>query len=394
MKKHLIEPHGGELVNRICDGKVREYLLEQVPSMARLHLSNREVSDLEMIAIGAFSPLEGFMGKNDYQSVLADKRLANGLPWTIPITLAVDKADEKRFALDKDVALCNSDDQLLGVLHLEEKYDYDKEKEAQLVYLTNDAAHPGVAALYSRGDVLLAGKIALLNRPSHGDVEEFLLDPKETRLLFYYKGWRTVVAFQTRNPIHRAHEYIQKCALEIVDGLLLHPLVGETKKDDIPTDIRLKCYQAILSEYYPKERTVMSVFLASMRYAGPREAILHAIARKNYGCTHFIIGRDHAGVSDYYGTYDAQLIFDEFEPDEIGITPLKFEHAFYCKKCVQMVSKKTCPHDEREHLFLSGTKVRQMLKAGEKLPAEFTRAEVAKVLEEWMSERNSELSHA
>jgi len=347
-----------------------------------------------MIAIGAFSPLEGFMGKNDYQSVLADKRLANGLPWTIPITLAVDKADEKRFALDKDVALCNSDDQLLGVLHLEEKYDYDKEKEAQLVYLTNDAAHPGVAALYSRGDVLLAGKIALLNRPSHGDVEEFLLDPKETRLLFYYKGWRTVVAFQTRNPIHRAHEYIQKCALEIVDGLLLHPLVGETKKDDIPTDIRLKCYQAILSEYYPKERTVMSVFLASMRYAGPREAILHAIARKNYGCTHFIIGRDHAGVSDYYGTYDAQLIFDEFEPDEIGITPLKFEHAFYCKKCVQMVSKKTCPHDEREHLFLSGTKVRQMLKAGEELPAEFTRAEVAKVLEEWMSERNSELSHA
>ncbi|MFQ6043362.1 MAG: sulfate adenylyltransferase [Candidatus Poribacteria bacterium] len=385
MKKSLIEPHGGELVNRICEGNVREYLLEQVPSMPRLPLTNREVSDLEMIAIGAFSPLEGFMGKNDYQSVLENKRLTNGLPWTIPITLAVDKADEKRFALDEDVALCDSDDQLLGVLHLEEKYDYDKEKEAQLVYLTTDAAHPGVAALYNRGDVLLAGKIALLNRPRHDDVEEFLLDPKETRLLFYYKGWRTVVAFQTRNPIHRAHEYIQKCALEIVDGLLLHPLVGETKKDDIPTDIRLKCYQAILSEYYPKERTVMSVFLASMRYAGPNEAILHAIARKNYGCTHFIVGRDHAGVGDYYGTYDAQLIFDEFEPDEIGITPLKFEHAFYCKKCGQMASKKTCSHDETEHLFLSGTKVRQMLKAGEELPGEFTRAEVAKVLEEWMS---------
>ena len=386
MKKSLIEPHGGELVNRICEGNVREYLLEQVPSMPRLRLTNREVSDLEMIAIGAFSPLEGFMEKNDYQSVLENKRLASGLPWTIPITLAVDKADEKRFALDKDVALCDSDDQLLGILHLEEKYDYDKEKEAKLVYLTTDAAHPGVAALYSRGDVLLAGKIALLNRPRHDDVAEFLLDPKETRLLFYYKGWSTVVAFQTRNPIHRAHEYIQKCALEIVDGLLLHPLVGETKKDDIPTDVRLKCYQAILSEYYPKERTVMSVFLASMRYAGPNEAILHAIARKNYGCTHFIVGRDHAGVGDYYGTYDAQLIFDEFEPDEIGIVPLRFEHAFYCKKCGQMASKKTCPHDDTEHLFLSGTKVRQMLKAREELPGEFTRAEVAKILEEWVND--------
>jgi len=385
MKKSLIEPHGGELINRICEGNVREYILEQVPSMPRLRLTNRDISDLEMIAIGAFSPLEGFMGKNDYLSILEDKRLANGLPWTIPITLSVEKENEKDFPLDNDVALCDSNDQVLGILHLEEKYDYDKESEAQQVYLTTDSEHPGVAALYSRGDVNLAGKIALLNRTGHNGVKEFLLDPKETRLLFYYKGWSTVVAFQTRNPIHRAHEYIQKCALEIVDGLLLHPLVGETKKDDIPTDVRLKCYQAILAEYYPKDRTVMSVFPASMRYAGPSEAILHAIARKNYGCTHFIVGRDHAGVGDYYGTYDAQLIFDEFEPDEIGITPLKFEHAFYCKKCEQMASSKTCPHSGAEHLFLSGTKVRQMLRDGEELPSEFTRAEVAEVLQEWIS---------
>ena len=372
------------MINRICEGHVREYLLERVPAMSRLRLTNREISDLEMIAIGAFSPLEGFMGKSDYLSVLENRRLENGLPWTIPITLAVDKNDEARFVVDKDVALCDSDDQLLGVLHLEEKYDYDKEREARQVYLTTDTEHPGVAALYQRGDVLLAGQIALLNRPKNGDVAEFSLDPKETRLLFYYKGWRSVVAFQTRNPIHRAHEYIQKAALEIVDGLLLHPLVGETKKDDIPTDVRLKCYQAILSEYYPKERTVMSVFPASMRYAGPNEAILHAIARRNYGCTHFIVGRDHAGVGSYYGTYDAQLIFDEFEPNEIGIVPLKFEHAFYCQKCGQMASKKTCPHDQTEHLFLSGTKVRQMLKERSAIPAEFTRAEVAKVLEEWV----------
>ena len=329
MKKSLIEPYGGELINRICEGHVREYLLERVPAMPRLCLTNREISDLEMIAIGAFSPLEGFIGKSDYLSILENRRLENGLPWTIPITLAVDKNDEARFVVDKDVALCDSDNQLLGVLHLEEKYDYDKEQEVQQVYLTTDDAHPGVAALYQRGDMLLAGNIALLNRPKHDDAAEFLLDPKETRLLFYYKGWRSVVAFQTRNPIHRAHEYIQKAALEIVDGLLLHPLVGETKKDDIPTDVRLKCYQAILSEYYPKERTVMSVFPASMRYAGPNEAILHAIARRNYGCTHFIVGRDHAGVGSYYGTYDAHLIFDEFEPNEIGIVPLKFEHAFY-----------------------------------------------------------------
>lgn len=378
--KNLIEPHGGKLVNRICEGKVRDYLLDQLPTMEKLIVGERELSDLEMISIGAFSPLEGFLGSADYLSILESNRLRSGCPWTIPITLAATKEDEKRFVVDKDIALCNKDGKTLGVLYLEEKYEYDKEKEAKIVYGTTDAAHPGVAALYEKGDVLLAGKVAMISRPDHGELADMLLDPRETRLLFYYKGWRTVVAFQTRNPIHRAHEYIQKCALEIVDGLLIHPLVGTTKQDDIPAGVRSECYKVLLEKYYPGDRTILSVFPAAMRYAGPKEAILHAIARKNYGCTHFIVGRDHAGVGDYYGTYDAQKIFDEFQPEEIGITPLCFEHAFYCSECGGMATAKTCPHGKESHVFLSGTKVREMLAAGETPPPEFTRPEVAAVL--------------
>lgn len=383
--KSLIEPHGGKLVNRVCEGKVREYLLDRLPDMERMHLTDREISDLEMIAIGAFSPLEGFMGEEDYRSVVERSKLANGLPWTIPITLSAEEQEAERFSPGWDVALYDQREQLVGVLHLEEKFRYDKEKEAKEVYCTTDTAHPGVAALNRMGPILLGGKIVLLNRPDHGLFSDFLLDPKETRLLFYYKGWRSVVAFQTRNPIHRAHEYIQKCALEIVDGLLVHPLIGETKKDDVPAEVRMQAYKTILEEYYPKDRTILSVFPANMRYAGPKEAIFHAIARKNYGCTHFIVGRDHAGVGNYYGTYDAQRIFDEFDPEELGITPLFFEHAFYCRRCGGMASYKTCPHGEDDHLFLSGTKVRAMLQKGEMPPPEFTRPEVAQVLIEGMS---------
>ncbi|MBD3182376.1 sulfate adenylyltransferase [Candidatus Poribacteria bacterium] len=378
--KHLIDPHGGKLINSIGEGPVRDYLIERIPGMEKVTLNKREISDLEMISIGAFSPLEGFMGQKDYNSVLENNRLASGCPWTIPITLAVSKDDASKYALDNDVALCDQNGEVMGVLYLDEKYDYDREKEAQVVYGTTDIAHPGVAALYEKGDVLLAGNVVMINRPDHGEIEGVLLDPKETRLLFHYKGWSSVVAFQTRNPIHRAHEYIQKCALETVDGLLLHPLVGATKKDDIPADVRIECYRIILEKYYPKNRTVMSVFPAAMRYAGPKEAILHAIARKNYGCTHFIVGRDHAGVANYYGTYDAQKIFDEFKPEEIGIIPLKFEHAFYCKECDGMATGKTCPHGKESHVFLSGTKVRGMLSEGKDLPEEFTRPEVAQIL--------------
>jgi sulfate adenylyltransferase len=376
-----IEPHGGVLVNRIAEGKEKERLKNKVGGMEQIHLNSREISDLEMIAIGAFSPLEGFMGRQDYLSTLDFMRLANGLPWTIPVTLSVTKKEADKLKEGKDVALLNQDGNILGCLHLKEKYEFDKEREAEQALRTTDEAHPGVKYLKEMGDVLLGGKVTVLERPKHSDLfERFRLDPKETRVLFKLKGWKRIVAFQTRNPIHRAHEYIQKCALETVDGLMIHPLVGETKGDDIPADVRMKCYEVLLQSYYPRNRTVLSIFPAAMRYAGPREAIFHAIARKNYGCTHFIVGRDHAGVGNYYGTYDAHYIFDEFERAELGITPMFFDHTFYCRSCNGMASTKTCPHDSSHHVSLSGTAVRTMLSRGEVPPLEFTRPEVAEVL--------------
>jgi sulfate adenylyltransferase len=375
-----IEPHGGTLINRIIEGNIKTKLEKKSGSLERVRLNPREISDLEMIATGGLSPLEGFMTKQDYMNVVDLMRLASGLPWTIPITLTASKKDAERLQEGTDVALVNAEDEVLAILHLEEKYLFDKEHEAAQVLRTTDENHPGVQYLQSIGDVLLGGKISLLRRPAHDDFSKYRLDPHETRYLFRSKGWKRVVAFQTRNPIHRAHEYIQKCALETVDALLVHPLLGETKKDDIPGDVRMACYEVLLEKYYPKTRCVLSIFPAAMRYAGPREAIFHALARKNYGCTHFIVGRDHAGVGSYYGTYDAHYIFDEFDPEEIGITPLFFDHTFYCKTCEGMASSKTCPHESNHHVFLSGTKVREMLQQGEVPPMEFTRPEVAEIL--------------
>ena len=378
-----IPAHGGRLISRELAGVERETLVERVPAMPRIDLRQREVSDLEMIANGAFSPLEGFMCEDDYTAVRGNKHLASGLPWTIPITLST--TDEIAGALveGSDIALY-SNDHLLGVLHLRQKFRYDKQREAERVYLTTDLAHPGVNALFDQGDWLLGGPISLLNRPRNSTFPEFRLDPQQTREEFKKKGWHRVVAFQTRNPIHRAHEYIIKCALEVVDGLLLHPLVGETKSDDIPADIRMRCYQAMLENYFPKTRTLLAVNPAAMRYAGPREAVFHAIIRKNYGCTHFIVGRDHAGVGNYYGTYDAHYIFNEFDPEALGITPMFFDHSFYCRRCDAMASNKTCPHDSSEHVTLSGTRVREMLGRGEMPPREFSRPEVAAILIEAM----------
>ncbi len=382
-----IEPHGGKLVNRILEDREREEVARKAPELERITLNDREISDLELIAIGGFSPLEGFMCRDDYHSTIDTMTLKNGLPWTIPVTLSTSRENADRLKEGEDVALADADGEILAVLHLEEIFPHDKEKEALQVYGTTEDAHPGVKKVYEMGDVLLGGRVSVLKRPEHKDFTQYRLDPCETRALFKERGWKRIVGFQTRNPIHRAHEYLQKCALEAVDGLMIHPLVGETKKDDIPADVRMRCYEALMENYYPKDRVLLAVFPAAMRYAGPREAVFHAIIRKNYGCTHFIVGRDHAGVGNYYGTFDAHYIFDEFDPQAIGITPLFFDYTFFCKKCGSMASYKTCPHDSSDHITLSGTKVREMLREGKTPPPEFSRPEVAKILIEAMRQR-------
>jgi sulfate adenylyltransferase len=382
MTSKLIRPHGGKLINRTLEGHDLEQSLDRAEKLPRLKLNSRQLSDVELIAIGAFSPLTGFMGEKDYENVVDNQRLENGLPWTIPVTLAVSKEESERLRPSSDIALIDDSERIVAILHLEEIYKYDRNHEAELVLKTTSDTHPGVQYLSGVGEYCLAGPISLLRRPDRGEFTNYLLDPKETRFLFEHRGWNTVVGFQTRNPVHRAHEYILKCALETVDGLLLHPLVGETKSEDIPAEVRLQCYVALLDSALPSSRAVLSLYPAAMRYAGPREAIFHAIARKNYGCSHFVVGRDHAGVGNFYGTYDAQRKFLEFEPGELGITPICFDATFYCKKCAAMASEKTCKHGPAERLVLSGTKVRELLRAGENLPIEFTRPEVAEILRE------------
>jgi sulfate adenylyltransferase len=380
----VMQPHGGTLINRLLSAEEAADWGARAPILPTLTLGRRELLDLNLLGIGAFSPLTGYMTGPDYRSVVQSMHLANGIAWSMPIVLPVSKAFADPLRDGQTVLLKDDQNRSIGLLDLQERFSYDRALEASEVYRTEDAAHPGVAALYQQGEVLLGGPIRLF-AVAQSDFPEHPHTPQQARDVFTSRGWNTVVAFQTRNPVHRAHEYIQKCALETVDGLFLHPLVGETKSDDIPPGVRMRCYETLLESYYPTDRVLLGTYPARMRYAGPREAIFHALARKNYGCTHFIVGRDHAGVGKYYGTYDAQRIFSEFRPEELGIAPIFFENTFYCRQCQGMASSKTCPHDAASHVDLSGTQVRALLQSGQTPPPEFSRPEVAAVLVRAMS---------
>ena len=379
---------GGELVDLRCSDAERPALLERAQGLRRLVLGPRELSDLELLANGGLSPLRGFLTEAECKAVVDEMHLPGGVPWTMPITVSAERELADSLKGDEQVALTNEGGDVLALLEVQDSYVADRREEARKAYGTDEDAHPGVAALYAEREVRLGGPVTVISLPQ-GEFPEYRLEPRQTRAEFERRGWDTVVAFQTRNPIHRAHEYLTKCALEMTDGLLIHPLVGETKSDDIPADVRMHCYEVLIDGYYPRDRVLLSVLPAAMRYAGPREAIMHSIMRRNYGCTHFIVGRDHAGVGDYYGSYDAQKIFDEFDPAAIGITPLKFEHSFYCRKSEGMATAKTTNSSPEERVFLSGTKVREMLLRGELPPPEFTRPEVARILTEAMRKRKA-----
>ena len=379
----LVAPHGGGgLVERLLQGPERDILLLKARSTPSLTLNEWALSDVEMLGIGAFSPLEGFLRESDYDSVVDRMRLVSGTVWPIPVTLAITESQADSWKEGVDLALREPEGRIVAVLHQPELFPYNRLVEAKLVYGTTDATHPGVARVMAQGPYYIGGKVSVLELPQHEDFLPCRLTPAQTRQEFKLRGWRQVVGFQTRNPIHRAHEYLLRCSLEIADGLLIHPLVGQTKGDDISAEVRMRCYEALIDGYLPKDRVLLVVNPASMRYAGPREAIFHAIIRQNYGCSHFIVGRDHAGVGKFYGPFDAQRIFTRFSRGDLEVTPLCFDNAFYCRICQGMATIKTCPHPVTERVSLSGTAVREMLAEGKSPPPEFTRPEIGEILKE------------
>ncbi|EHO40974.1 sulfate adenylyltransferase [Caldithrix abyssi] len=382
MSTKLVPPHGGELKPLMLEGQALKEAKEKAQSLPQVRLSSRETSDLIMLGMGAFSPLDGFMRQKDYKTVVTDMLMADGTLWPIPITLSVSQEQADALKEGDEVALVDDESgELMGSMVVEEKYAYDKKHEALNVFRTDDEAHPGVAKVYAQHDIYLAGPVKVFSELHYADeFGAYYARPAETRKIFAEKGWKTIAGFQTRNPIHRSHEFVTKIALEIIDGLFIHPLVGKLKPGDIPADVRMKCYEVLLDKYYPRDHVVLKVYPMEMRYGGPREAVLHAIFRQNFGCTHLIIGRDHAGVGNYYGPFDAQKIFEEIPAGKLHIQPLMIDWTFWCYKCDGMASMKTCPHGKEDRLLISGTKLREMLSKGERPPKEFSRPEVVEIL--------------
>lgn len=380
----MLIPHGGKLVNKIATEDEKKEILQKAKHLKNIVIPDRYISDCEMIANGGFSPLNGFMTKDDAEEVIINLHLTSGILWSIPILLPIPENIHKDIKVGDELILRDKYNTAIALMVIEDKFSLDLDIYCKNIFKTTDDNHPGVRVVKQNGNKFIGGEIVrLLNRPKREKIKPtYYLDPLETRKLIEQRKWKSVVAFQTRNPIHRAHEYLIKAAMEPMDGALIHPLVGETKSDDIPADIRMQCYEVLIENYFPKDKVILSVLPASMHYAGPREAVHHMILRKNYGATHMIIGRDHAGVGNYYGTYEAQEFVEQFKK-ELEIQPLKFEHTFYCVKCESMASSKTCPHSPEYHLHLSGTKVRAMLREGKKPPKEFTRPEIANILIKW-----------
>ena len=380
-----ISPHGGKLLPLLAEGEDLKKGLDKARHLTQIKINSREVSDLIMLGMGAFSPLKGFMLQEDYEGVIREMHCKDGIFWPVPITLAVTNKHADSLKEGQEVALVDeTTGAIMGIMAIEEKFAYSKELEAKSIFQTTDTNHPGVNKLYEQGDILIGGPVTVLSEgeyPSRFPI--YYARPEEVRKIFEERGWRQIAAFQVRNPIHRSHEYCTKIALEISDGLFIHPLVGALKADDIPAEVRIRCYEVLLENYYPKDNVLLRVYPMEMRYAGPKEALLHAIIRQNFGCSHLIVGRDHAGVGNYYGPFDAQKIFDTLQPNDLEIKPLNIDWTFYCYKCEGMASLKTCPHSPEDRCLISGTELRRMLSNGETPPPEFSRPEVLEILIEY-----------